>query len=821
MAEADEMTARLRSELPDALRDGQLVGYFQPQVELSTGHLVAAELLARWEHPDLGTLMPAQFIPLAEELGLMGDLTLLMLRQALGQHRAWADTDRVVPVSVNIGLDCVADPGFPSAVGQLLREKGVPGQMLTLEVPEKTGTDGETTRFFDQLAELEVRVALDDYGSGFASLESLSSFPIDELKLDRAIVQPMTSNDAFRATASTTIDLAHQLGVKVVGEGVESEAVCRELRKIGCDIGQGYFLGRPMPAASFTAWMSAPDRRVVQREASGYPQAGPPTSAQPQGFTARGTIARAADVVRHAMRSIGPGTLAAAAAMTVIYGLWQVFRWGGREHQALIGGLAFLPVTGAAAAIAWRVSRRGDLGPRTRRAWLLLSAALGLYLAGDVLQLAYEVVLHRRAYPTWADAAYLSFHGVAFCGLISFPTKRRSAAELRRLLLDMATVFVGGVVLIWYVALGRAINSPGAFDLVDLVIYAYPISDLLLLAGALMVLWRGVPQSSVAALRVVVMGIVVFIAADLTFDYIVAHSSYLGGDPVDALWFLALALFCLAAAWQLHATPAVAIVTLPRPAPGRPSFLPYIAVGVSFALLAVAAGRHSVRFDPVGGLLLGTLVLTFMVGGRQYIALLDFSRLASRNQEMAAIDGLTSLYNRRHFIVSAEAAFARARRAGRPFVALMLDVDNFKQINDTHGHGTGDQVLAELAQACREHLRSRDVVGRYGGDEFIIAVPGITSRRAIQIADRLARPPTGVLGHDGKPLAYTVSIGIAESSADGDLPTLLTRADKAMYTAKQAGGGRWHIFKDAADRDREESRGTLPDSPGALGSPLR
>ncbi|HTU72149.1 MAG TPA: GGDEF domain-containing protein [Trebonia sp.] len=794
MAEAGEMTARLRAELPGALRDGQLVGYFQPEVELSTGHLVGVEVLARWEHPALGTLLPAQFIVLAEELGLMGDLTALMLRQAIGQHRAWADTDRVVPVSVNIGAGCLTDPGFPAAVGQLLREAEVPGQMLTLEVPEKTRIGGETTSFFDQLAEIEVRVSLDDYGSGFASLESLSSFPIDELKLDRAIVQPMAGNDALRTTASITIDLAHQLGVKVVGEGVESEAVCSELRNIGCDIGQGYFLGRPMPAATFTEWMSDPARQVVRREASGYPQAGPPASAQPPSLTG-GAAGRAVLATRRAVGAVGPGTLTAALAMLVVYGLWQGFRWGGHGHQALIGDLALLPVSGAAAAVAWQVSRRRDLGRPTRRAWLLLSVALGLYLAGDVLQLVYEVGLHRRAYPTWADAVYLGFHVVAFCGLVSFPAKRRSAEERRRLLLDMSTVFVGGVVLIWYVALGQAISSPGAFDLVNLVIYAYPISDLLLLAGSLMVLWRGVPRSSVAALRVITLGVVVFIAADLTYDYIVAHSSYLGGDPVDMLWFLALTLFYLAAAWQLHATPAVSIVTLPRPAPGRPSFLPYLAVGISFTLLAVAAGRHGVGFDPVGGLVLGTLILTFMVGGRQYIALLDFSRLASRNQELAAIDGLTSLYNRRHFIVSAEAAFARAQRAGQPFVALMLDVDSFKQINDTHGHDTGDQVLAELAQTCREHLRSRDVVGRYGGDEFIIAVPGITSRRATQIADQIARPPTAVLGQDGRPLAYTVSIGIAESAADGDLPTLLTQADQAMYEAKKAGGGRWQIFK--------------------------
>src|SRR6202166_4929108 len=114
--EADDMAARLRAELPGARRGGQVVGYFQPEVELSTGRLVAAELLARWEHPEFGIVQPALFIPLAEELGLMGELSRLMLRQALAQHRAWAAAGWVVPISVNIGPTCVANPAFPAFV---------------------------------------------------------------------------------------------------------------------------------------------------------------------------------------------------------------------------------------------------------------------------------------------------------------------------------------------------------------------------------------------------------------------------------------------------------------------------------------------------------------------------------------------------------------------------------------------------------------------------------------------------------------------------------------------------------------------------------
>jgi diguanylate cyclase (GGDEF)-like protein len=125
----------------------------------------------------------------------------------------------------------------------------------------------------------------------------------------------------------------------------------------------------------------------------------------------------------------------------------------------------------------------------------------------------------------------------------------------------------------------------------------------------------------------------------------------------------------------------------------------------------------------------------------------------------------------------------------------MIDVDKFKQINDTHGHTVGDQVLAELAQACRENVRPDDIVGRYGGDEFVIITMGITNLRVTQIAGRLAWQTARVLGRDRKPLTYSASIGIAEYRPGWDLPTLLMHADQAMYEAKRAGGGSWRILR--------------------------
>ena len=228
----------------------------------------------------------------------------------------------------------------------------------------------------------------------------------------------------------------------------------------------------------------------------------------------------------------------------------------------------------------------------------------------------------------------------------------------------------------------------------------------------------------------------------------------------------------------------------------RGPILPALATMSCYLLLAVI-GLRAVGLDSLaGGLLAGAVTLTFLVSARQRITIHDYRRLADRYQELASFDGVTGVCNRRHFTEAAEAAVASAQRLAQPLAALMIDVDNFKQINDTHGHTAGDQVLAEIARACREHVRPDDIVGRYGGDEFTI-IARITRPRAAQIAGQLARPAGRVPGRDGKPLAYSASIGIAECRPGWDLAALLTHADQAMYQAKRAGGGSWRIFREA------------------------
>jgi diguanylate cyclase (GGDEF)-like protein len=313
------------------------------------------------------------------------------------------------------------------------------------------------------------------------------------------------------------------------------------------------------------------------------------------------------------------------------------------------------------------------------------------------------------------------------------------------------------------------------------------------LFGVLSLLWRGVPRLSVGSLRIVSVGLMVFIAADVSYDYITVNSSYLGGDPVDTLWIVALIILFIAGGYQLRVNPAGEFA-LPARAPAtRPSILPFVAVAASYLLLTIVGLRH-VSFDPLGGVLIGAVVLTVLVSVRQFAALRDNSRLAVRYRELASIDGMTGLYNRRYFMDMAEGAFAHAQWFSQPLVVLLIDVDHFKEINDVHGHAVGDRVLVDLARRFRDQVRPDDIAGRLGGDEFIIMIAGTTGLRAAQIAARLTA--AHVTASDGTPVPVTVSVGIGESAGCRDLDSLLARADLAMYEAKRAGGGCWRVFEE-------------------------
>jgi diguanylate cyclase (GGDEF)-like protein/PAS domain S-box-containing protein len=245
----------LIGELPDAIQSGQVVVHYQPKFNLETGEVAGAEALVRWDHPQFGLLGPGAFLPLAEQTGLMRPLTLRVLEDALQQCAAWRDEGLNMPVAVNLGAPNLLDLGLPVDVHELLAKWDVDPSMLQLEITETivAADPVRVIEIMNRLGELGISLSLDDFGTGSSSLAYLRELPVQELKIDKSFILGMDEDREAATIVETIVDLAHNLGLRAVGEGIETEEAYRLLAASGCDYGQGFLMGRPMPAAELTA----------------------------------------------------------------------------------------------------------------------------------------------------------------------------------------------------------------------------------------------------------------------------------------------------------------------------------------------------------------------------------------------------------------------------------------------------------------------------------------------------------------------------------------------------------------------------------------
>lgn len=247
----------LLDELRSALERDELVLHYQPKMELSDGTVRSVEALLRWYHPTRGIVPPNDFIPLAEQTGLISALTETVLRQALRQARVWKDEGRDISVSINLSARNLTDTRLPQLVKELLAQEDVEPNRLEVEVTE-TSAMADPARgagVLRELSELGVAVSVDDYGTGYSSLSYLRSLPIGTLKIDRSFVTDMLSNEENAVIVRSTIELAHNLSLKVVAEGVEDGETYEALAGLGCHVAQGYYLSRPLPAADLAAML--------------------------------------------------------------------------------------------------------------------------------------------------------------------------------------------------------------------------------------------------------------------------------------------------------------------------------------------------------------------------------------------------------------------------------------------------------------------------------------------------------------------------------------------------------------------------------------
>ena len=247
----------MATELRSAMLNGEIEVYYQPKARLADGVVVGAEALMRWNHPTRGMIGPNVFIPVAEQTGLITPLTITVLRRALEQSQVWSELGHEIGVSVNLAVRSLLDTDLPGQIQELLTEMDVPAARLTLEITESSvmADPTRTIAVLHRLAALGVTLSVDDFGTGYSSLSYLRRLPVNEVKIDQSFVFRIGTDPKDAAIVRSVVELGHNLGLRIVAEGVEDRVSWDLLEKMGCDDAQGHYLTKPIPADSLTHWL--------------------------------------------------------------------------------------------------------------------------------------------------------------------------------------------------------------------------------------------------------------------------------------------------------------------------------------------------------------------------------------------------------------------------------------------------------------------------------------------------------------------------------------------------------------------------------------
>ena len=259
---ATQFQLQLQTDLRYALDENTFTLNHQPQTDLRSGRVVGMEALSRWHSPIRGAVSPAVFIPAAEAAGLMHRLTIRVLNVALREFQELGPAAQDLTISINLSAHDLVQAEMPALLTQALATWSVPAEQVVIEITETTIMDDQHARAttLERLKEIGVQLAIDDFGTGYSSLARLKHLPVDELKIDISFIQRMLHDSRDENIVRAIIDLAHNLQLRVVAEGVEDEATLQRLIAMGCDIAQGHFLSPPLPLEQLRSWLMQPER---------------------------------------------------------------------------------------------------------------------------------------------------------------------------------------------------------------------------------------------------------------------------------------------------------------------------------------------------------------------------------------------------------------------------------------------------------------------------------------------------------------------------------------------------------------------------------
>ncbi|MCI0526131.1 MAG: EAL domain-containing protein, partial [Nitrospira sp.] len=247
------------SELRRAIEHEDLLLHYQPKVDFRTGDIQGVEALVRWQHPERGLIPPSEFILLAEQSGLIKPLTSWVRNTALWQCGAWHQQGLDLSMAFNITPSSLQDTAFPDWLAKMIKTYNVPPPLVELEITESALMENpqRAVEVVTRLNAMGVRLSIDDFGTGYSSMAYLTKLPVANIKIDKSFVTNMLADEKDAVVVRCTIDLGHHLGLKVVAEGVENQPIWDQLAALGCDLCQGYFISRPLPAEELVHWLIA------------------------------------------------------------------------------------------------------------------------------------------------------------------------------------------------------------------------------------------------------------------------------------------------------------------------------------------------------------------------------------------------------------------------------------------------------------------------------------------------------------------------------------------------------------------------------------
>ncbi len=734
----------LLGDLRRALELHEIVLHYQPKVRVATGEVVGVEALARWEHPTRGLLYPDSFIPAAEHTGLIGPFTRYVLDAALAQARTWADAGVPLTVSVNLSGRNLLDDRLPTEVADLLTAHGVPASLLELEVTESAiMLDPVRARqLLQSLSDLGIRLSIDDFGAGYTSLSQLKILPVDELKIDRSFVMTMSADARDALIVHSVIELAQNLGLNIVAEGVETAEALGMLRGFGCDVAQGYYIARPAPVEIFDAWRLARDPVIPE-----------PVDVTPS--------RRATDAV-FAERDLAEATSPAAAL---------------RASEARFRALFTLAPLGIA-------ETRADgtfvaVNPR-------LCSMLGYQpdeLIGQSVSMLLDPSDHAEQARDFAGVAdsdgysarrvYRRKDGTSMPAVVSVAVVRHTSGSVNHT--------VGMVVDVSDLEAAQQTIAIADVELANRQMFT---DSLLATAGAGIIAcdrlgkltvtnrtarsWHGLdPDVEPTPEQLVRM------AADL-FE-------------ADGVTPLAPGNNALRRAFNEGTTWKGEMVIA---TPG----------GLKTRVMATASPLRDPEGVQVGAV---TTMHDITLLHQRESAL---HRVEQQLAEVALHDRLTGVPNRTLFADRLAKTLARTGRSGHQLAVLFCDLDGFATVNDTGGQNAGDAVLEATAKRLVAILRAEDTAARVGADEFVVILepssrvwtgpdgePIDVRAYAVEVAERIEAALAVPVEYDGQEYAVTVSIGLAFAQAGDDGEEVVAQAEAAMYRAKSLGKNRHEI----------------------------